>query len=288
VSPHPSHDNVAQKWPEKRAETVDALHNQLERIDKEPGKVAWRGHARPEWELETTLDRCLKKTAPDESYEQWLGREHAVFFRFRQEAGAYASDIEANYLDEIWNTLAFGRHAGLPTRLLDWAGSPWVAAWFASHEHSDADGVVWWFNQTQLEQVIRTRWDEWGVPTRAQYQGLTDLSEAEQERVRLNERALEATAFNPNGHAWISKLHYQFPCARMEAQQGFATVCGRLRTTNNDAVDQLENSGSIQRGRIVIGKDIKGKVLDMLHTMNIHAASLKYPGVDIVARRISP
>jgi hypothetical protein len=273
-----------------RAESVDALRQHIDDLEKRASveSLAWRGHARPEWKLEPTLDRALQKVAPEQSYEQWLGREQAVVARFKSEAGAYASETETRYLQDIWSTLAFGRHAGLPTRLLDWTWSSWVAVWFACHEHSDADGVIWWFDQSALEEVIHAQWGNWGVPTRAQHQGFANLSEVERQRLGLDQRALEATAFKRDGHAWISKLHYRFPCSRMQAQQGFPTVCGRLRKTHNEAIDELPDSNSIPRGRILIAAGIKGKVLEFLRTMNIHARSLEYPGVDIVARGISP
>lgn len=285
--------NEASAWTDTRTNDVGTLRDELERTARMAKKgvkplLAWRGHARAEWKLETTLDRRLEEVAPNESYEQWLGREQAVIERFRTEARVYTSETEARNLQDMWSTLAFGRHAGLPTRLLDWTLSPWVAAWFACREHSDGDGAIWWFNQTQLQEVLHRNWDNWDVPTRAQHQGITDLSGCDEERLGLNQRALEATAFNPNGSAWISKLHYFFPCPRMEAQQGFATVCGRLRTAHDDAIDRLPQNIPIERGRIVIGNGIKGKILEMLRTMNIHAKSLEYPGVDIVARGISP
>ena len=74
----------------------------------------------------------------------------------------------------------------------------------------------------------------------------------------LNQRAIEATAFDPNGHAWISKLHYPLPCPRMEAQQSFMTVCGRLRTTHNDALD---GDQCIIELRWILGRGIVVSVL---------------------------
>ena len=283
-------DQQGNPWPVLRADSVDDLRRLIDEREEQAKTgecLAWRGHGRSEWQLESTLDRWLQTVSPDGSYEQWLGREQALLCRFRTEARVYASETESQQLSNNWTALAFGRHAGLPTRLLDWTQSPWVAAWFACHEDSDADGAIWWFNQQQLECIIHKLWDEWGVPTRAVHQGFPNMSETDAARLDLDQRALEATAFNPNGHPWISKLHYPFPCSRMEAQQGFATVCGRLRITHNKAIDKLTGSKELTRGRIVISSRIKGEVLKRLKTMNIHAASLKYPGVDIVAQKIN-
>jgi hypothetical protein len=48
-------------------------------------------------------------------------------------------------VDQLWNWLALAKHHNLPTRLLDWSYSPYVALHFvtAAETRLDRDGAVW-------------------------------------------------------------------------------------------------------------------------------------------------
>lgn len=91
---------------------------------------AFRGVGSADYSLQTSLSRL--GGADD--------LERHMLRNFRK----YAQK-EAVPHDSIWNWLAVAQHHGLPTRLLDWTYSPYVALHFATEdlEAFDLDAVVW-------------------------------------------------------------------------------------------------------------------------------------------------
>ncbi|HEV7923096.1 MAG TPA: FRG domain-containing protein [Thermoanaerobaculia bacterium] len=61
--------------------------------------------------------------------------------------------------DSIWNWLSLAKHHGLPTRLLDWSYSPYVAMHFATHDfrHFDSDGALWCVDYRRTNDLLPRR-----------------------------------------------------------------------------------------------------------------------------------
>jgi hypothetical protein len=117
--------------------SFDDLVNKLyldswdEKLKRHRSPFVFRGVASVDFDLKTSLQR-LNPADPR--------LERAMLRNFRK----YASR-DANAGDSIWNWLSVAQHHGLPTRLLDWTISPFVALHFATEETDKYDhaAAVW-------------------------------------------------------------------------------------------------------------------------------------------------
>lgn len=129
----------------------------------EGSKLLFRGHGSSKWELQTTLERSRHTVQVEDYYE--------TIFKIRTEIQAHTGqtwpeDIEFSEIterlrggyDSFSRLMTFGRfphcaymaylrHHGFPSPLLDWSASPYVAAYFAFREPREEDIAIFAFRE---------------------------------------------------------------------------------------------------------------------------------------------
>ncbi|MGE4586171.1 MAG: FRG domain-containing protein [Mangrovibacterium sp.] len=78
--------------------------------------------------------------------------EYHMLRNFRK----YSPAREAQQSGSFWRALVIAQHHGLPTRLLDWTYSPFVAMHFATAntEKFDRDGVIWKVDFVKANRLV--------------------------------------------------------------------------------------------------------------------------------------
>jgi hypothetical protein len=133
-------DIVVQTWEELQKAL---FHNSWdERINRFRSPYIYRGLGSKKYDLKTSLIRL------GGDYEKL---EHHLLRNFKK----YAHE-DASPGSSIWNWLAVAQHHGLPTRLLDWTYSPYVALHFATadFDNYDKDAAIWCVNYVKSNKFI--------------------------------------------------------------------------------------------------------------------------------------
>lgn len=140
MTPDTSRDLHVSSWSELQDALFEGSWN--ERINRYRAPFAYRGLSDADYRLETTLTRL---GGPFTELERHLLRN------FRK----YARGVPDQF-SSFWHLITIAQHHGLPTRLLDWTYSPFVAAHFATanHEQFDKDGVIWVVDYHQTHTLL--------------------------------------------------------------------------------------------------------------------------------------
>lgn len=127
-------------WTELQERLFEGSWNpELERFRP---KAAYRGLSSAAYQLETTLQRMRG---------EYVHVERHLLRNFKK----YAHRAAVSQ-DSVWHWIAMGKHYGLPTRLLDWSHSPFVAMHFATAniEKMGEDGVIWVVDYARAHELL--------------------------------------------------------------------------------------------------------------------------------------
>jgi hypothetical protein len=127
-------------WNELQTELFAESWN--EKLGRFRSRYAFRGLSDSNYKLESRLAR---HGGDFRKLEKHLLRNFKKY--------AHRSVVEK---DSIWNWLSVAQHYGLPTRLLDWTYSPFVAMHFATADIDafNVDGVIWAVNYVKTHNIL--------------------------------------------------------------------------------------------------------------------------------------
>lgn len=223
---------------------------------------AFRGVSDKNYNLKTSfLRRCGRH--PDLEYH--------LLRNFRK----YARLEAATEQFSDWRWLTIAQHHGLPTRLLDWTYSPFVAMHFATAniDHFDRDGVIWHVDFVRVNNMLPSPLID--VMREEVANGFT---------LGMLERALpDIKSFDRLGDSELV-IFFEPPSVhqRIVNQYAFFSVMSGA-TARMD--DWLEGRPDLYR-RIIIPKELKWEIRDKLDQANITERML-FPGLDGLASWLS-
>ena len=134
------HDLRVRDWTELNRELFESTWNAD--IGRFRSNFVYRGMADASADLSTSL---IKLGGPVREFEYHLLRNFKKYARRDAVPG-----------DSAWNWLALAQHHGLPTRLLDWSYSPYVALHFATTDLGafERDGCIWAVNYVGVHEHL--------------------------------------------------------------------------------------------------------------------------------------
>jgi hypothetical protein len=175
--------------------------------------------------------------------------------------------------DLVWNWLALAQHHGLPTRLLDWTFSPFVAMHFATQEvdQFNTDGAIWCVDYVRCHKFLPP-------PLR---QALDDEQADVFTTEILGRAAPTLEAFDRLGTEQPFMVFLDPPSLDQRIVNQFALL-SPMSGAEADTGQWLGQHPELWR-RIVIPAELKWEVRDKLDQANVTERVL-FPGLDGLSR----
>jgi hypothetical protein len=244
-------------WAELNEELFADTWNQS--IGRFRSDFVYKGMCDARWTLSTTLMRLG-------------GNYHELEAHLLRNFKKYATHSAVPTNSE-WNWLAVAQHHGLPTRLLDWTYSPYVALHFATDnvELFDTDGVIWAVNFVKVHELLPRRLRTLLRRERSNSFAVETLGEA-----ASNLAALEKLSHNEFA------LFFETPALDARIVNQYALFS--LMSSPGTRLDEwLNKQGEDFARRIIIPADLKWETRDKLDQANITERVL-FPGLDGLSR----
>lgn len=243
-----------------RIQTWNDLQNELfenswnSDLGRFRSKFAFRGLSDADYRLETTLIRLKGDFATLEGH---LLRNFKKY--------AHRKFVEK---DSIWHWLAVAKHYGLPTRLLDWTYSPFVAMHFATANIDlfDKDGVIWAVNYVKVHNLLPAKLHEQLVLEGANVFTVEMLSESVNSLRELAELSTDDVVLFFEPPSIDDRIVNQF------AFFSIVSDCGKVLN------DWIEKHPDLWK-KIIIPAKLKWEIRDKLDQANITERVL-FPGLD--------
>ena len=226
---------------------------------------AFRGQSNADWALEPTLLRSLRRMELSEA--EALVVEQRCLAEFRSQAHLH---ISPNTLSTTPDTLSWWtlmQHHGAPTRLLDWCGSIYVAAYFAVTGSLELPGSIWLAHIHTVDSAMHESYGEGDFPS--------------------TQKEIEKVFLQPDPPPAIRFAGRLSNSDRMAAQQGFFSACRSVLGHPGEILAECtaKSDDKLVFRKIVIPSRLKNVFLRKLRSMNITANSL-FPGLDGLARSV--
>jgi hypothetical protein len=264
-------DIIVRSWCELQEELFRGSWDPV--INRFRAPFVYRGLSDQSFRLETTIMRLGGR---------FTTLERHLLRNFRK----YGKDIPSHF-SSAWHLLAIAQHHGLPTRLLDWTYSPYVALHFATanHQKFDKDGVIWIVNFPKthelLPDLLRNSLDEEGAQAFT-VELLSSIRFRQQcllspEDLAFHDIIRYLDEFDDLGSDEEFLLFFEPPSMDDRIVNQFA-LFSVLPNAARAVDDWLEKHPSLFR-RIIIPAEMKWEFRDKLDQCNITERVL-FPGLD--------
>jgi hypothetical protein len=254
-----------------REERINTVEELIQSLNQLPNPYIYRGHSNARWKLESTLERLIGANWNNGTVEKF---EAFSLQNFKSKFHLYDKENESPRSKLAW--LSIMQHYGVPTRLLDFTESPYIALYFALEGYDtrcNDDLAVYAVNYTQMIEeslkYIRSR-DSAFKHDRNSIIGKQD---------EIFEDTVDRYSYDI---CWVTEPHQLN--VRLDRQSGSFVISGNKGARIIDVLAS-DTYASCDFYKFIISGDLYQNIYCLLRKMNINSKSI-YGDLQGLARSI--
>lgn len=258
----------------------------------------YRGHGNSVWELETSIERTIKKYRTPPFFDDYTSDEKWMLYEFIRKAHLY-HEYGIRH-DDKFEWLAIMQHYGSPTRLLDFTYSFYIASFFAIIESTD-DASIWAVNKYIIRDNLH---EDFKLPYE---KGVALLDEVNIKHIEFaNKFIAKAYESNYKYPDTVIPLEPKLLNERLSKQQGlFLMPTNPRKSFQQNLISSLKindlelepisienlielsnvKDNKVELVKFVIPKENHNKIIKHLNEMNITYENL-FPGLEGLAKTL--
>ncbi|OQK17160.1 hypothetical protein AU255_04470 [Methyloprofundus sedimenti] len=240
--------------------TIESIDELIRKLNELPNHFVYRGHSSAEWKLQSTLERVIGTKWSSENARKFEDHSHKAF---RSKYHIYNQTEHTPKSKLSW--LSVMQHYGVPTRLLDFTESPYVALYFALETYdplSNEDFAIYALDYSSVMEsslnFIKNR-DSKFSESRASIHGKQD---------EIFDEVVDRFAYDI---LWVTEPLEQN--ARMDRQFGTFLISGNREKT----IESIINSGIYDKCKMykfIVRYPLYQNVYTLLRKVGINARSI--------------
>jgi hypothetical protein len=250
---------------------IESVAELIERLNTLPNHFLYRGHANAEWALQSSLERIIGS--------KWSAIEAKRFeeyslAQFKSKFHLY--DHENVQPDSKLAWLSIMQHYGVPTRLLDFTESPYVALYFALEAYNPQTCMDFAIFAIDYTAVMEKSIDHISCKDAAFTETRASVYEKQDE---IFENVVDRFAYDI---AWIAEPKQLN--ARLDRQAGSFLLSGNRGMRIQEVLDSKPYA-DVEMYKFRVPNELYTGIFSLLRKMNITSKSL-YGDLDGLARAI--
>jgi hypothetical protein len=250
---------------------IRSVEKLIEQLNKLPNHFLYRGHANAAWPLQSSLERIIGSKWSAEEARRF---EELSLIQFQSKFHLYDRENVKPESKLAW--LSIMQHYGVPTRLLDFTESPYVALYFALEAYSPQSCADFAILALDYSTIMERSIAYIKLKDGAFAETRTSVYEKQDE---IFEKVVDRFAYDI---AWVAEPKQLN--ARLDRQAGSFLLSGNRSLRIQEVLDS-ELYANVEMYKFSISRELYTGIFALLRKMNITSKSL-YGDLDGLARSI--